>query len=294
MVSTKHYFRAFWKGKSVMKHNTFNLFKSGRSLLSVAAIGFAALLVVGAPVFGQDDTKKALPNIVLVHGAWADGSSWSGVIERLQADGYKVTAPQFSLSAIADDVAKLRRVLRMQTGPTIVVGHSYGGQIITALGEDAPNVVGLVYFAAFGLDEGESIGALLADGPTPSIAHLIIDDEAYAWLPEDDFVNHFIADVDPAQARVLYAAQQPLHLSALEDVMGVPAWKSFPSWYMVATHDETIPPDAERLFAQRMGATTTEIDSSHVPTVSHPDEAVAFIEQAAQTILTSSPEAPSS
>jgi pimeloyl-ACP methyl ester carboxylesterase len=113
---------------------------------------------------------SALPNIVLVHGAWADGSSWSAVTERLQADGYTVTAPQFPMSALADDVARLRQVLARQHGPTVVAGHSYGGQIITALGTDAPNVVGLVYIAGFGLDEGESIGALLGQAP-PTLAH---------------------------------------------------------------------------------------------------------------------------
>jgi pimeloyl-ACP methyl ester carboxylesterase len=276
-----------------MKHITLNARKSGRTLVKLLAIGFAAMLVVGVPALAQEDEKKALPNIVLVHGAWADGSSFSTVIERLQADGYHVTAPQNSLVSLADDVAKLRHILSMQTGPTIVVGHSYGGQIMTALGEDAPNVVGLVYLAAFGLDEGESIGALLTE-PTPSIAHLIIDDQGFAWLPEDDFVNHFAADVPPVQARVMWATQQPLNTTALGEVMGVPAWKSLPSWFMVATEDQTIPADAERLFAQRMGATTIEVESSHVPMVSHPDLVVDFIEQAAQTILTSSPEAPSS
>src|SRR5215469_13755152 len=201
------------------------------------------------------------PNIVLVHGAWADGSSWSAVIERLQANGYdKVTAPQFSLSSLAADVARLREVLARQDGPTLLAGHSYGGQIITALGTDAPNVVGLVYIAGFGLDEGESIGALLAQGePTPALAHLDIDKQGFAWLPEDDFVNHFAADVDPVKAKVMYAVQQPLSWSALGDVMGVPAWKALPTWFMVADGDQTIPPDAERLFAKRMGATTVEI-----------------------------------
>ncbi len=150
------------------------------------------------------------PNIVLVHGAWADGSSWSAVIPRLQAEGYKVTAPQFPMTTLADNVARLRLVLSRQDGPTIVAGHSYGGQIMTALGTDAPNVVGLVYIAAFGLDEGESIGALLEQGPpTPALAHLDIDSEGFAWLPEDDFVDHFAADVDPAKAKVMYAVQQP-------------------------------------------------------------------------------------
>ena len=225
------------------------------------------------------------PNIVLVHGAWADGSSWSAVIESLQADGYAVTAPQFPETSLADDVARLRQVLARQSGPTLVAGHSYGGQIMTALGTDAPNVVGLVYIAAFGLDEGESLGALLGGGPpTPSLAHLIVDEQGFGWLPEDDFVGHFAADVEPAQARVMHAVQQPISMSAFEDVMGEPAWKSHPSWYLVATNDEAIPPDAERQFASRMGATTVEVASSHVPMVSHPDEVVKLIEAAAEAV----------
>ena len=156
------------------------------------------------------------PNIVLVHGAWADGSCWSGVIERLQAEGFQVRAPQFPLSSLADDVARLRQVLEFQDGPTIVVGHSYGGQIMTALGSDAPNVVGLVYIAAFALDEGESLGALLSQGPvTPALAHLFTDSRGYGWLSEDDFVNHFAGDVEPTRARVMYAVQQPLASSGV-------------------------------------------------------------------------------
>lgn len=222
------------------------------------------------------------PNIVLVHGAWADGSCWSAVIEQLQADGHKVTAPQFGLGPIADDVATLRRVLSRQDGPTVVAGHSYGGQIMTALGTDAPNAVALAYIAAFGLDEGESIGALLQQGPpTPALAHLDIDAAGYAWLPEDDFVGYFAGDIDPVKAKVMYAVQQPLHAGTLGDVMGVPAWKSLPSWYLVAQGDQAIPPDAERQFAARMGATTVEVQSNHVAMVSHPDEAASLIKAAA-------------
>ena len=225
------------------------------------------------------------PNIVLVHGAWADGSCWNGVIERLQADGYTVTAPQFPESSLEADVARLRQVLHRQNGPTIVVGHSYGGQIMTALGTDAPNAVGLVYIAAFGIDEGESLGALAAQGPpTAALAHLDIDAAGFAWLPEEDFVKHFAADVDPVRARVMYAVQQPVAASAFQDVMGVPAWKSLPSWFLVATADEAIPPDAERQFAARMGATTIELASSHVAMVSHPDEVAQFVETAAQAV----------
>jgi pimeloyl-ACP methyl ester carboxylesterase len=222
------------------------------------------------------------PNIVLVHGAWADGSCWTGVIERLQAAGFSVRAPQFPLTSLADDVARLRQVLAFQDGPTVVVGHSYGGQIITALGADAPNVVGLVYVAAFGLDEGESLGALLSQGPvTPALVHMFTDDRGYAWLSEDDFVNHFAADVEPAKARVMHAVQQPLAVTAFTDVMGVPAWKSVPSWYLVAKDDEAIPPDAERQFAARMGATTIEVPASHVAMVSHPTEVADLISTAA-------------
>jgi pimeloyl-ACP methyl ester carboxylesterase len=193
------------------------------------------------------------PNIVLVHGAWADGSSWSAVIERLQADGYKVTAPQFPESSLAADVARLRQVLVRQDGPTVVAGHSYGGQIMTALGT--------------------------------ALAHLDVDPDGFAWLPEDDFVNHFAADVDPVKAKVMFAVQQPLHGSALGDVMGVPAWKSLPSWFLVAEGDQAIPPDAERQFAARMGATTIEVPTNHVAMVSHPDEVLNIITTAAETVL---------
>src|SRR5438309_5589039 len=225
---------------------------------------------------------SAVPNIVLVHGAWADGSCWSGVIERLQAQGYTVTAPQFPLTSLADDVARLRQVLARQDGPVIVAGHSYGGQIMTALEEDAPNVIGLVYVAAFGLDQGESLGALLSQGPpTPALVHQSVDERGFVWLSEEDFTKHFAADVDDVKARVMFAVQQPLAASTFEDVMGVPAWKSLPSWYLVATNDEAIPPEAERLFAKRMDADTVEVHSSHVAMVSHPSEVVRLIQTAA-------------
>ncbi len=225
------------------------------------------------------------PNIVLVHGAWADGSCWGAVIERLQAGGYTVTAPQFPESSLVADVGRLRQVLERQDGPVIVAGHSYGGQIMTALGTNAPNVAGLAYIAAFGLDEGESIGALLSTGsPTPALARLDIDSHGFAWLPEDDFVEHFAAGIDPAKARVMHAVQQPLAASALQDVMGVPAWRSRPCWYLVATDDQAIPPDAERHFAARMSATTFEVPAGHLAMVSHPDEVAHLIGTAAKTV----------
>jgi pimeloyl-ACP methyl ester carboxylesterase len=224
-------------------------------------------------------------NIVLVHGAWADGSCWTGVIERLQAAGHRVTAPQFPETSLADDVARLRHVLQLQDGPTVVAGHSYGGQIVTSLGADAPNAAALVYIAAFGLDEGESLGALLGQGPPPpALAHPFTDNLGFIWLPEDDFVTHFAADVDPDRARVLHAVQQPLHGSTFNDVMGAPAWKALPTWYLVAQQDQAIPPDAERLFAKRMGATTIEVATGHLAMVTHPDETARLIEQAVAAV----------
>ena len=172
---------------------------------------------------------------------------------------------------LAGDVARLRQVLQAQDGPTIVAGHSYGGQIMTALGTDTPNVAGLVYIAAFGIDQGESLGALLSQGPvTPALVHLITDAQA--------------ADVDPIKATVMYAVQQALAASAFGTEMGIPAWKSLPTWYLVATNDEAIPPDAERQFASRMGAVTIEVPSSHVAMVSHPDETAQLIKLAADSV----------
>jgi pimeloyl-ACP methyl ester carboxylesterase len=226
------------------------------------------------------------PNVVLVHGAWADGSSWSDVIQSLQASGFTVTAPQFPLTSLAADVARLRQVLKRQTGPTIVAGHSYGGQVMTALGPDPPSVAALVYIAAFGLDQGESLGKLLGAGPpTPSLAHLIVDEQAFAWIPEDDFVTHFASGVEKRRAKVMSAVQQGLSMSTFEDVMGVPAWKSHPSFYLVATEDQAIPADAERLFAKRMGATTIEVPAGHLAMVSHPAEVVKLIESAASVAV---------
>jgi pimeloyl-ACP methyl ester carboxylesterase len=232
---------------------------------------------------------NARPNILLVHGAWADGSCWSAVIAQLQARGYNVAAPQFPETSLANDVSRLRHMLSLQDGPTVIVGHSYGGQIMTALGTDVQNAVGLVYIAAFGLDEGETIGALLQQGPPPpALAHLNIDNQGFAWVPEDDFVEHFAGDIDPVKAQVMFAVQQPLSMSTLEDVMGVPAWKALPTWYLVAAGDEAIPPDGERAFAARMGATTIEIQSNHCAMVSHPDEVVSLIETAVTGITSES------
>ena len=228
-------------------------------------------------------------NIVLVHGAWADGSSWSSVIMRLQQAGYTVTAVQLSLNTLDDDVARTRQVLAEQNGPTILVAHSYGGAVITQLGTDAPNVVGLVYVAAFAPDQGESMKSLISSGPQPASAAAIRPDKkGYLWLDPAGFVKYFAPDVDPIQAWVMASVQKPIAASLFlgEQPFGVPAWKGLPSWYLVTEDDQMIVPDAQRFFAARMKAQISSVASSHVPMVSHPDVVSDLIVKAAQSVST--------
>lgn len=225
-------------------------------------------------------------NVVLVHGAWADGSSWSGVIERLQKAGYTVTAVQLDLTSLANDVARVRQVLSAQTSPTILVAHSFGGAVVTGLGKDAPHVVGLVYVSGFAPDEGETMKALITGGPQQAGAAAIRPDaQGFIWLDRDGFVQYFAPDVDPAQARVLAAVQKPIAASSFlgEEPFGEPAWKSLPSWYLVTEQDQMIPPDAQRFMAQRTGATISSVASSHVSMISHPDVVANLIIQVAES-----------
>lgn len=260
--------------------------KSIRLLLRTAILMIFALVILAVPVSAQDDVHTLpVANIVLVHGAWADGSSWSAVIGQLQEVGYNVTAVQIPLTSLDDDVATVRGVLANQTGATILVGHSYGGAVITQLGADAPNVIGLVYIAAFAPDEGETMGALTGTGEPPAGASAIRPDaRGFLWLDPQGFVDYFAADVDPIQAQVLASVQKPIFAASLvgDQAFGTPSWSLLPSWYLVATDDQMIPPDAERFMAQRMGATVVEVASSHVPMVSHPDDVANLIMQAAE------------
>ncbi len=223
-------------------------------------------------------------NIVLVHGAWADGSCWSGVIERLQEADYNVTAVQMPLSSLNDDVTRVWEVLDIQTGPTLLVGHSYGGAVITQLGEDHPNVVGLVYVAAFVPDKGETAKQLVTAEPQPPGAQAFRpDEEGYVWLDRDGFVKFFAPDVDRTQARVLSAVQKPIAASDIlsDEPFGEPAWKSLPSWYLISEEDQIIPPQAQHLMAQRAGATISTVASSHVPMISHPEVVAKLIKDVA-------------
>jgi pimeloyl-ACP methyl ester carboxylesterase len=218
------------------------------------------------------------PNIVLVHGAWADGSSWSKVIPILQEKGFNVVAAQLPLTSIEDDVEVAHRLIISQKGPTVVVGHSYGGIVVSGSANDAPNVTALVYIAAFGLDEGESIDALSKQGPpTAGSAQIHPDQYGFLWIDRPGFPQAFAVDVDPVQAKLMAAVQNPLSIKSFVGKAGPPAWKKIRSWYMVATNDQMIPPAAEQFMGKRMNATVVEVPASHAAMVSHPVETVALI-----------------
>jgi pimeloyl-ACP methyl ester carboxylesterase len=217
-------------------------------------------------------------NVVLVHGAWADGSSWSKVIPLLDKKGLNVTAVQLPLTSLDDDIAITRNALAAQKGPTIVVGHSYGGMVISGAASDAPNVTALVYIAAFGLDEGESIEGLSKQGSAPAGAAQIRPDEhGCLWIDRDGFAQVFAADASPVEARVMAVVQKPLSIKSFVAKSGPPAWKHIPSWYLVSSNDQMIPPQAEEMMAKRMGATVRKIASSHASMVSHPQEVAGII-----------------
>ena len=226
-------------------------------------------------------------NVVLVHGAWADGSSWSKVIPLLQQRRFNVSAAQIPLTSLADDIDVTRNLLAKQKGPTILAGHSYAGVVISGAANCAPNVAALVYIAAFGLDEGESIDGLSKQGPAPAGAAAVLppDEHGFLWIDRDGFAKAFAADVDPIEARVMAAVQKPLSMNSFTGRSGPPAWKQIPSWYMVATEDQMIPPQAEEFMAKRMGAEVRKVASSHAAMVSHPKEAADLITQAAEAIV---------
>lgn len=219
-----------------------------------------------------------IKNIVLVHGAFADGSSWRRVIRILQAQDYHVTAVQQPLTSLEEDVAITRHILKLQQGPCILVGHSYGGAIITEAGNEL-NVAGLVYIAAFAPDEGENLADLKAKAsPAPGSSHVKVDDHGYAWIERSAFRSVFAEDVDPQEAAVMAATQMPWKIptSRICD----PAWRKLPSWYQVSDRDQMINPQLQRFMALRMGATTITLDASHASAVSCPSAVADFIMRA--------------
>lgn len=232
------------------------------------------------PRLARANDGSSARNIVLVHGLFADGSCWLEVIPRLQAAGLNVTSVQNSLTTLDEAVAEVRRVLARQDGPTVLVGHSFSGMIVTEAGVD-PNVVAVVYVAARAPDAGEDYTELAKKFPTPPASAGIVFDSDEGRLTEAAFLRDFAGDIPESRAKVLYAVQQPFHKALLAGKTEHAAWRSKPSFYAVSTQDRTINPDLQRFMAKRVGATTIEVDSSHLSLISHPEEITRLILKAA-------------
>ena len=215
-------------------------------------------------------------NIILVHGLWVDGSSWSKVIPILQNAGHKVIAVQLPLHSLADDIATVKRAIDFVGGPVILVAHSYGGYVITNAGYNNPNVKGLVYVAAHAPREGQQHGPFPKEFEGKPL--LIFDKGGFGYINPAIFHDFFVQDVDQAQAKVLAAVQKPANISGIANVKsGPPAWKQLPTWYQVSENDHVISPAVERMFAKQMNATTISLPSSHASPVSHPNEIAQLI-----------------
>jgi pimeloyl-ACP methyl ester carboxylesterase len=222
-------------------------------------------------------------NIVLVHGGFVDGAGWEGVYKILKGRGYKVSIVQNPTISLEDDVAVTKRVLAAQEGPSILVGHSYGGAVITEAGND-PRVVGLVYITAFAPDKGESVAKLIENPPPGApVPPILPPQDGYLFLDRAKFAASFAADVEAEKAAFMADSQVPWGVAALSGKISEPAWKSKPSWYLIATDDRMIPPDAQRAMSKRAGSTVVEVKGSHAIYVSQPAPVAALIEQAAKT-----------
>lgn len=242
-----------------------------RHLMSSLALG--ASLLAG----GHAAVAAEVPSVVLVHGAFADGSDWARVIPLLQAQGVHVTAVQNGLESLAGDAAAARRAIDNQPGKVVLVGHSWGGAVITEAGQD-DKVAALVYVAAFAPDAGQSVGELGKDYPTPpGIQKLVADAKGWLSLPPQALAEDFAQDVPAAQAAVMAVTQGPIQSKAFGDKPSGAAWKTRPSWYIVSANDRMIPPDLERAMAKKIGATTTTLPTSHVPQQSRPADVAAVI-----------------
>jgi pimeloyl-ACP methyl ester carboxylesterase len=226
------------------------------------------------------NATSANTTIILVHGGWADGSSWGKVITILKNAGHRVIAVQLPLHNSADDIATVKRAVELAGGPVLLVGHSYGGFVITNAGSNNPNVTGLVYVAAFAPDEGESLGTFVNPAMLPP-GILIADSAGLTYINPDMFHDAFAQDVNTTEADVMAIAQKPFNQSIFGEPSGPPAWKQLKTWYQVSDSDRMIPPDTQRMFAQRMNATTISIDTSHASYVAHPDEIAQLILDAA-------------
>ena len=253
----------------------------------IARLAFFGLVVAGLGgatairAQSQPGSVAAKPTIVLVHGAFADGTSWQHVIPLLERDGYTVIAVQNPLTSLASDVETTKRVIDAQKGPVVAVGHSYGGAVITGAAASSPNVKALVYIAAFAPEPNEPIGAFGDKYPAPLGQALRPDAAGFLYIDRAQFHDVFAKDVSPAEARIMAATQKPLYGGAFGASVPQAAWKTIPSWYLLTQDDKAINPELERFYAKRMRARITEVKSSHVPFISHPREVARVIEQAA-------------
>src|SRR6266849_4648572 len=247
----------------------------------------------------EDGQRRTLPNerkeiimagvsnsakitIVLVHGGFVDGSGWESIYKILKKDGYRVSIVQNPTISLADDVAATKRIVHAQNGPVLLVGHSYGGAVITEAGND-PQVAGLVYIAAFAPDKGESVSTLIKDPPPGApVPPILPPQDGYLYLDKAKFPASFAADVDEDKAAFMADSQVPWGVEALGGTVKEPAWRTKPSWYLVATEDKMIPPDAQRAMSKRAGSTVVEVKGSHAVYVSQPQTVASFIEKAAQ------------
>jgi pimeloyl-ACP methyl ester carboxylesterase len=258
--------------------------KGSAALAGLAAVPGPGLVSAAEAASTRGHSGHPKANVLLVHGAWVDGSSWSRVIPILQRHGHTVVAVQLPLTSLPDDVAWTRHVLAERLrGPTVMAGHSYGGAVISGAAAGVENVIGLVFASAFAPDQGESLGELGSRfPPPPGLAHTQPDSVGFLWFDPAAIPANFAPDIPLAEARVLAAVQKPIAARSFTDLAGPPAWKTLPSWFLVSTQDRMINPDLERFMAARIRATTIEVRSSHASPASHPREVARLILAAAR------------
>jgi pimeloyl-ACP methyl ester carboxylesterase len=267
-----------------MKYNAMAIDVRTRIIYSALAI-MTIMFSMGKDLMAQTNTSTVVKNIVLVHGGFVDGSGWDRVYRVLRKDGYTVAIVQNPTISLADDVAATKRVINAQNGPVILVGHSYGGVVITEAGND-PKVAGLVYITAFAPDKGESVASLIKDPPPGApVPPILPPQDGYLFLDKAKFPAAFAADVSQDTASFMADSQVPWGVQALSGAITQPAWRTKPSWYLVTTEDKMIPPDAQRAMSKRAGSTVVEVEGSHAVYVSQPQAVAQLIEKAATRAL---------
>jgi pimeloyl-ACP methyl ester carboxylesterase len=278
-----------------MKRTLLHLISTTRAKLTLAvavALAVAAAVLVSVSPASGTGTGNPKPTIVLVHGGWADSSGWNSEIERLQKDGYPVIAPANPLRGLGSDAAYIRSVLHTISGPIVLVGHSYGGAVITNAAVGAPNVKALVYIAGFAPDAGESLAQLVTKNPGTQITPDALLERPYPqpdgttgtdlYIKASVFREAFAGDLSVSTTRLMQATQRPFSVAAFTEASGTPGWKTIPSWYLVATEDHAIPPVTQRFMAERAKAHVVEVESSHVPMMSRPKTTTDLILRAAR------------